>query len=306
MILHCADWFGHRSSQPWVLNAQGLHTSYNIRARTRGIRTLSTPVRFLILSDMHGAELPQNLPQCEVLLHCGNLTEHGTPQSISSALQNLSKVDARLKLVIAGNHEVSLDRQYWLSHGGPEDDVKRAHALVASNGEASQYGTNFLSEGTHTFNLPCGATFKIYASPYTPGNGASALQYPSSNATPSWADNAGNSTSIIPEDVDIVMTHGPPKLKPRLYCFGHAHLARGSWNYEAHILKYGAHMELDDDPEPICHIFKDCVGCLSPGGAELFRGNRQYTLCVNAAMEGDKGVLEHPPWLVALDLPVRS
>lgn len=129
---------------------------------------------------MHGAELPQNLPQCEVLLHCGNLTEHGTPQSISSALQNLSKVDARLKLVIAGNHEVSLDRQYWLSHGGPEDDVKRAHALVASNGEASQYGTNFLSEGTHTFNLPCGATFKIYASPYTPGNGASALQYPSS------------------------------------------------------------------------------------------------------------------------------
>lgn len=31
------------------------------------------------------------------------------------------------------------------------------------------------------------------------------------SATPSWADNAGNSTSIIPEDVDIVMTHGPPK-----------------------------------------------------------------------------------------------
>jgi hypothetical protein len=46
---------------------------------------------------------------------------------------------------------------------------------------------------------------------------------------------------------------------------------------------------------------------LTPGAAQEFRENKQQTLCVNAAMEGDEpGVLEHPPWLVELDLPVQT
>ncbi|KNG47235.1 Metallo-dependent phosphatase [Stemphylium lycopersici] len=316
------------------------------RPRNKGSHSLSTPVRFLMLSDTHGTDLPQNLPPCDVLLHCGDLTEDGTPESISSALQNLGKVEARLKLVIAGNHEISLDKRYWLSQGGSEASSDRAHALISSDAssEASQNGITFLFEGTYTFNLPCGATFNIYASPYTPGFGTSAFQYTSSedrfnhaDTTPSWATNVGTALSIIPENVDIVMTHGPPKyildetdngdsagcehlrraiarVQPRLHCFGHIHLPREGWKYEAHRLEYGVQNELDGDSEPIRNILKDWVGtnsahkkrfrCLTPGAAEDFRENRQQTLCVNAAMEGEEGVLEHPPWLVTLDLPV--
>ncbi|USP82422.1 ser thr protein phosphatase family protein [Curvularia clavata] len=314
------------------------------RTRIEGNHALSTPVRFLILSDTHGVELPLSLPPCDVLLHCGDLTEDGSPESISFALRSLGKVEAKLKLVIAGNHEISLDKAYWLSQGGDEADVKRSQALVGPKGEAARHGVTFLSEGTHTFNLPCGATFRIYASPYTPGFATSAFQYPSSNdrfnhpdITPSWAKNVGTKKSIIPEDVDIVMTHGPPKyilddtdngdsvgcehlrnaiarVQPRLHCFGHVHLPEKGWKYEAHRLQYRTPMKLSGgDSEPITNVIKDWVGsnqarkkgfrCLSPGAAEQLRENKRQTLCVNAAMEGGQGILEHPPWLVTLDLP---
>jgi hypothetical protein len=315
------------------------------RARAASSHSLSTPVRFLILSDTHGAELPANLPPCDVLLHCGDLTEDGTPESISSALQNLGKVKAELKLVIAGNHEISLDKLYWLSQGGTDAEAERALALVnpKQSSEASRNGVTFLWEGTYTFTLACGATFRIYVSPHTPVYGASAFQYPSSedrfnsSGTPLWATNVGTETSTIPDHVDIVMTHGPPKyildtidgksagcehlrhaiarVRPRLHCFGHIHTPRCGF-YEAHMLKYGGEAELEDDSEPISSISKVWIGknssrkkgfrSLPPNAAQNLREDKQQTLCINAAMEGDApGVLEHPPWLVELDLPVQ-
>ncbi|KAI4929266.1 uncharacterized protein J4E92_004930 [Alternaria infectoria] len=315
------------------------------RVRLEGAHSLSTPVRFLILSDTHGAELPENLPPCDVLLHCGDLTEDGTPDSISAALQTLGKVEAKLKLVIAGNHDISLDKLYWISQGGTDADAERAEALVSSDAgsEASKNGVTFLREGTHTFKLACGATFKIYASPYTPLYGASAFQYPSNedrfnpSDTPPWAKNVGTETSTIPNDVDIVMTHGPPKyildttsddqsagcehlrraiarVQPRLHCFGHIHTPR-RWFYQAHVLDSRREAELDanSDSKSITKVWigensarRKGFKSLPPGPAQKFRENKQQTLCVNAAMEGtEPGVLEHPPWLVELDLPVQ-
>ena len=289
--------------------------------------------------------MPENLPPCDVLLHCGDLTEDGTPDSISAALQTLGKVEAKLKLVIAGNHDISLDKSYWLSQGGTETDSERAEALVSSDAgsEASRNGITFLREGTHTFKLACGATFKIYASPYTPLYGASAFQYPSNEdrfnplGTPPWAKNVGTETSTIPNDVNIVMTHGPPKYildttyddqsagcehlrraiaraQPRLHCFGHIHTPR-RWFYQAHVLDFRRETDLDADIDNKSTT-KVWIGensarrkgfkSLPPGPAQKLRENRQQTLCVNAAMEGtEPGVLEHPPWLVELDLPVQ-
>ena len=314
------------------------------QTRPEGNHSLSTPVRFLILSDTHGAKLPENLPPCDVLLHCGDLTEDGTPESISLALQHLGKVKANLKLVISGNHEISLDKSYWLSQGGEEADAERAFGMVSpkASSEASENGITFLWEGTYTFTLACGATFRIYASPYTPVYGTSAFQYHSkedrfnSAGTPSWAQNVGTETSTIPNNVDIVMTHGPARyildeidghsagcehlrraiarVQPRLHCFGHIHSPRRGF-YEAHVLRHEGQTVLEGDP--IGSISKVWMGenscrkkgfrSLTPGAAQEFRENKQQTLCVNAAMEGDEpGVLEHPPWLVELDLPMQT
>ncbi|KZM20514.1 hydrolase [Ascochyta rabiei] len=223
----------------------------------------TTPVRFLILSDTHSAELPSPLPACDVVLHCGDLTSNGTPSSISGALRSLGQIPAELKLAIAGNHDISLDRAYYTSEGGSTADVDLAQALVSPTpeSEATRNNVTFLEEGTHTFTLSSGTRFTIYTSPYTPAHGASAFQYPTDTdrfnpaaATPSWARNVATATSTIPERVDILMTHGPAKyildtardgqsagcehlrravarVRPRLFCFGHVHGGYGAQRF---------------------------------------------------------------------------
>ncbi|KAF7444797.1 hypothetical protein A1F94_010803 [Pyrenophora tritici-repentis] len=257
------------------------------------------------------------------MLHCGDLTQDGTPESISSALEALGKIKAKLKLVIAGNHEISLDKPYWLSQGGTEADVERSYALISPE---KKFRGN------------------IYASPYTPSYGASAFQYLSGEdrfnppgVTATWAKNVSTQTSIIPSGVDIVMTHGPSKYildragdvsagcehlrravaraHPRLHCFGHIHSQRCGF-YEAYRVEFNDQKELGVEAGSTSPILKDWVGenqalrrgfrSLAPNAAEGFRNNKQQTLCINAAMEGEEGVLEHPPWLVKLHLPVKQ
>lgn len=313
------------------------------RIQTEQQSSSSKSVRFLIISDTHGAELPSTLPECEVLLHCGDITEDGSPESVSRALEALSHIKAELKLVIAGNHEISLDQGYYVSAGGSAADVEAAKGLVSpdSSSMASKSGVTFLSEGTHNFMLSSGAAFDIYASPYTPVHGASGFQYPTnedrfnpSSITPLWAQNVRTETSIILKNIGIAMTHGPPKYvldstsdgrsagcehlrraiertRPRLHCFGHVHEG-----YGAQRLVYKDSFNLSEkDSDSMLPLVKEWVGknqakrngfaSLPPGSLEEFRKGGQ-TLCINAAMEGAKGVLENAPWVVDLFLNVSD
>ncbi|KAH7078530.1 Metallo-dependent phosphatase-like protein [Paraphoma chrysanthemicola] len=295
------------------------------------------PVRFLLISDTHSHQLPSNLPECDVLLHCGDMTEDGSPESIFEAIQAIASIQAELKLVIAGNHEISLDKNYYLGEGGNENDFERAQNVASA---ASENGVTFLDEGTHTFTLSSGATFTIYASPYTPQYGASAFQYATNEdrfnppqTTPPWAKNVASSTTKIPDIVDIIMTHGPPKyildatadgrsagcehlrrvldrVRPKLHCFGHIHSA-----YGAQRLRFEDEASSQEESDMIVPLAKEFVGknqskkkgyaSLPPGSLEAFRASKQ-TLCVNAAMEGKDGVLENAPWVIDMDLRIAS
>ncbi|KAF2440760.1 Metallo-dependent phosphatase [Karstenula rhodostoma CBS 690.94] len=293
------------------------------------------PVRFLIMSDTHDRhdEILQSTPQCDVLLHCGDFTEDGSPEAIKQALDAFSKIEAELKLFIAGNHEISLDRDYYLSQGGTEEVHLKARALTAPP------GIRFLEEGTHEFTLKSGAYFKIFVSPWTPQYGSSAFQYPTSRdrfngpeITPPWAQNVGTESSIIPEGVDIVMTHGPPqyildrtdgssagcehlrraiaRVRPRLHCFGHVHTGYGAqkvWYDDRKGSGEGDGMVLP----PQEWVGKNQAkrkgyACLGPGVAEAFRKNRngkgKGTLMINAAIVDGNNKPENMPWLVELDL----
>jgi len=84
--------------------------------------------RFLILSDTHNYTFPLKpskfetkklllpTPHADVVLHCGDLTEHGGIPAYKRCLAMLSSIDADLKLVIAGNHDLSLDGKFWASN----------------------------------------------------------------------------------------------------------------------------------------------------------------------------------------------
>ncbi len=75
--------------------------------------------RLLILSDTHTtAPLPPSsreyayrhpLPDADVVLHAGDLTERGYKDEYTDTINFLASHPAELKPVIAGNHDLTLD-----------------------------------------------------------------------------------------------------------------------------------------------------------------------------------------------------
>lgn len=74
----------------------------------------------MILSDTHDVDVyfdsPPHLkgpPEVDVVLHCGDLTQNGGLSSYEKVINMLHNMKAELKLVIAGNHDVDLDKNFF-------------------------------------------------------------------------------------------------------------------------------------------------------------------------------------------------
>lgn len=211
--------------------------------------------RFLIISDTHGDELIHKpVGKFDVAIHCGDLTEESKITEFHTALNLMLEIDAPLKLLIAGNHDFTLDtpvfRDKLADNITTEDaslvrntygDFGEARAMFETNA-AKAAGIVFLDEGNHNFHLANGASLSIYASPYTASKSCTwGYQYrPSDEHT--WD---------IKPNTDVVITHSPPlgildytgsktragspslfaavaRAKPKMHCFGHIHEAWGA------------------------------------------------------------------------------
>jgi predicted phosphodiesterase len=186
------------------------------------------------------------LPEVDVVLHCGDLTKRSMDWEYENTLAMLRAIRAPLKLFIAGNHDLALHKEFWEEncdyiHAHRNDGVDHRAAALKAIEEAVEDGVTYLTEGTYTFDLQNGARLKIYASQWTPEYGGWAFQYRDGH------------NFEIPADVDIAMTHGPPKgvldlagidkvkagcddlfgavyrSRPKIHCFGHIHEAWGAY-----------------------------------------------------------------------------
>ncbi|KAK7518630.1 ser/Thr protein phosphatase family protein [Phyllosticta citriasiana] len=236
------------------------HTYTTMAAPCKPQGTIKT--RILIISDTHSAPLQPStgagaaaagdnnsyarafqspLPAADVLLHCGDLTMIGHLDEYRGALDMLGAVDAPLKLVIAGNHDISLDGQFYhgMSKGVDKSNGKRMHrddfdekmpdqAAEMWKGElARKAGVTYLEEGLHEFELGNGARLKIYSSPYQPEfyNWAFAYDHhedrfnppnlPPTSLPPNSKPYKNIAVTPVPElpaarSIDVFMTHGPP------------------------------------------------------------------------------------------------
>ena len=243
----------------------------------------SKKTRFMILSDTHTTDpVPQNrdvgdygfaepLPEVDVLLHCGDLTMVGLLSEFQSVISMLSKIKAELKLIIAGNHDCSLDEEYYrragkYQHGAAyKPDVPKQAMEMWKGNLAKEAGITYLEEGTHEFTLRSGATFAIYTSPYQPEFCNWAFPYKKHEDRfnpPEWSltDARNIARTPIQGHPEIVMTHGPAfnsldrqyeglhvgcphlmralmRTRPLLHCCGHIHEAHGaekiSWKNKA-------------------------------------------------------------------------
>ena len=174
-----------------------------------GIKT-----RICMISDTHtfSPNPPQQtnnpyrypLPKADVLLHAGDLTKVGYHIEHKETVEMLKAADAELKLVIAGNHDLTLDEEHFTSFGyfrhrrperlggqdtylendekplmqsirssntPPLEDMKVYCQLAKdlyTNESAVAAGIRYLEEGIHTFTLSNGSKLTVYASPYQP------------------------------------------------------------------------------------------------------------------------------------------
>lgn len=180
-------------------------------------------MKLVIISDTHQRE--PDLPDGDVLIHCGDLTFHGGMRESIRQLEWLSVQSHKHKLVIAGNHELGWETnasREWLFRDFPR--LRLLH-----------------NDGVEIYGL------KFWGSPVQPYFHGWAFQKQRSELKAHWAS--------IPEGTDVLITHGPPKgfgdtnqfderfgdedllnrvleVKPAVHCYGHAHHGYGRWAHE--------------------------------------------------------------------------
>ncbi|KAF2009167.1 Metallo-dependent phosphatase [Aaosphaeria arxii CBS 175.79] len=162
--------------------------------------------RIVCISDTHN-QTPK-LPKGDVLIHAGDLTNQGSYSELKKTINWIEKTDFEAKIVIAGNHDITLDPSLFAQHGtlwrwpAPQDPHECRKLLTGSS------SITYLENQAATVHLrsPQGprTCFKVFGSPCTPKmKNHWAFQYAAEDAPKIW--------DAIPLDTDIVITHTPPK-----------------------------------------------------------------------------------------------
>ncbi|TFK64997.1 Metallo-dependent phosphatase [Pluteus cervinus] len=227
--------------------------------------------RFVCISDTHSMTFP--VPDGDVLLHSGDLTNTGTLFDFQKTTTWLMGLPHRHKIIIAGNHDLTLhtddgwydnnyDRWHWTKG---KQDVKAIRRLLTGP-EANAAGIVYLQDEDYEFQtVDGGRIWSVYGSPWSPAFFGWAFNYP--------REEGKELVEGFPK-VDILLTHGPAfgifdrtrggddagcedlrsrltELRPRIHLAGHIHEARGAhihtWdpqnNYEAPLVQYDAVMQ---------------------------------------------------------------
>ena len=175
-------------------------------------------MKICIISDTHEQQDKLVLPQADLLIFCGDITYTGDRIKTLEFVDWFDSQPHKHKIFIAGNHDFLYEDSIF-----PYDSPFRKNYL---------YNQAISIDG-----------YIIYASPYTPKFG-------------NWAfmkkrgDEIANEWKKIPQDTDILITHGPPQgildktrrgvnagcydlmkrvkeIKPQLHAFGHIHEGYG-------------------------------------------------------------------------------
>lgn len=179
-------------------------------------------MKLTFISDTHSQHHHLVIEPGDVLIHCGDFTRRGDLDDTLSFAEFFAAQDFSYKIVIAGNHDFCF-----------EDDRR----LIAEQC-LSHLGIIYLNDSGIEVN-----GLKIWGSPVQP-------------EFYDWAFNRkrgrdiGKHWALIPEDTDVLLTHGPAfgmldlchdgqqvgcadllqtiqRIKPKIHAFGHIHESYG-------------------------------------------------------------------------------
>ncbi len=161
-------------------------------------------VRLVCQSDTHSRVegLLKPIPDGDIYVHAGDFTSTGTLKELVAFESYVAALPHPHKIVIAGNHDITLHREYYTTRGGRRfhgkwkmQDVDVCRAVLAE----SENLTYLEDSGTTVMGL----TF--WGSPWQPAfcDWAFNLERGSPEIREVW--------SRIPARVDVLLTHGPPR-----------------------------------------------------------------------------------------------
>lgn len=190
-------------------------------------------IRVVCISDTH-SKIPAEIPDGDLLVHAGDLTNSGTSADIQAQIDWLNSLPHTHKVAISGNHDA------WL------DSRSRSTLNPPDRGDLRWGKVHYLQHSSATLDFPTrrNRKLRVYGAPQTPTFGepnasqpAPAFPYP--KGEDAW-------TSTVPSNTDILVTHTPPmhhmdlnglgcefllkelwRTKPPLHIFGHVHAGRG-------------------------------------------------------------------------------
>lgn len=194
-----------------------------------GDRGYSAPMRLVCLSDTHNLAESVTVPDGDVLLHAGDLTQRGTREEVERAARWLGTLPHRHKVVVAGNHDFFFQKE-----------PQRARALLEG-----VPGIVYLADEEATVD-----GLRIYGTPWQP------WFYDWAFNLPRDGDELARIWAAVPAGVDVLLSHSPahgildrtaggdavgcerlrlelPRIRPRLHVFGHIHEAYGDVTIDA-------------------------------------------------------------------------
>jgi calcineurin-like phosphoesterase family protein len=195
----------------------------------------------VVVSDTHGAHREVILPPGDILIHGGDFSNTGEANQVADLAEWLGTLPHKEKVIIAGNHDITFDKEYYIDRGR-----ERFHPHLEHPYDVDQVRNSLISAGTCRYMEDeradvCGIA--TYGSPWQP-------------EFCDWAFNLMRGKEcrkvweLIPKGTDVLVTHGPAlgfgdknsqgdpcgcsdlrdcvtHIKPRLHIFGHIHEGYG-------------------------------------------------------------------------------
>lgn len=192
-------------------------------------------MKITFISDTHSKHkrVTNDLTGGDVLIHSGDISSRGYEHDVHNFLKWFDSLPYERKIFIAGNHDYYFERF-----------PNQIHELIEEKGYE---GITYLEDSSTVIkkNEWDENGFKVYGSPWQPKfyNWAFNLKRDSDEIEEKW--------NMIPDDTDILITHGPPNgildwvahdfvhagcerlikrvydLKPKVHVFGHIHQMYG-------------------------------------------------------------------------------
>lgn len=228
-------------------------------------------MKLVAISDTHDKHrevaFPQ-IPDGDILIHAGDATKSGDLAAFKQFIEWFASQPHEYKILVAGNHDICLDFTYVnekkLPYYPMEELRKKAMECATQARAAIPDDIFYLEDDWVEINRT-----KFYGSPWTP------------RFVGKWGFNRKRGAAIaerweqIPDDVDVLITHGPP--------YGHGDLGPP---FGSPFLRHAGCLELLKkviEIKPTLHIFGHIHG-----GYGIYQSDELPTTFVNVATCNEK------------------